>query len=189
VLARALAHAATTNWVVRTNPFEGGSDHTPFLRANKPALLLWHFTDQFYHTDGDRLDKVSAATLRNVAITALSSALPLVRGDVATAARIVQEVEAAALARLAAEAALARANLAATTDPDGTRAVERDILETWASYYEQSLAAVADVELGGPSAATTRRIAEGQQAVRAALARQLVEALRPTRVPPAGAGS
>jgi len=37
VLARALAHAATTNWVVDTNPFEGGSDHTPFLRANKPG--------------------------------------------------------------------------------------------------------------------------------------------------------
>ena len=49
-----------------TNPFEGGSDHTPFLGAKKPGVLFWHFTDQFYHTDSDRLDKVSAAEMRNV---------------------------------------------------------------------------------------------------------------------------
>ena len=54
------------NWVVNTNPFEGGSDHIPFLRANIPGLLLWHFTDQFYHTDNDRIDKVSQETLKNV---------------------------------------------------------------------------------------------------------------------------
>ena len=42
-----------------TNPFEGGSDHTPFLQFKKPGVLFWHFTDVFYHTDGDRLDKVS----------------------------------------------------------------------------------------------------------------------------------
>jgi hypothetical protein len=67
VLARARAQAALTGWVVRTNPFEGGSDHTPFLSAGKPGLLLWHFTDVFYHTDNDRLDKVSPRTLENVA--------------------------------------------------------------------------------------------------------------------------
>jgi hypothetical protein len=189
VLARARAHAATTNWVVKTNPFEGGSDHTPFLRAKKPGLLLWHFTDQFYHTDGDRLDKVSSATLRNVSITALSSALPLLRGDAATADRIVQEVEAAAIARLATEAALARTHLAGATDRNATRTTERDILETWATYYEASLATVADVELGGPSPANSARIAAAQRAVRAALARHLADALRPTRVPPAGARS
>ena len=54
------------NWKVETNPFEGGSDHTPFLKADIPGLLLWHFTDQFYHTDNDRIDKVSQKTLKNV---------------------------------------------------------------------------------------------------------------------------
>src|SRR5205823_10730208 len=29
LLARCLEQAAATGWVVRTNPFEGGSDHTP----------------------------------------------------------------------------------------------------------------------------------------------------------------
>ena len=58
-------------WVVRTNPFEGGSDHTPFLQFKKPGALFWHFTDVFYHTDGDRLDKVSKPELVNVGIAAL----------------------------------------------------------------------------------------------------------------------
>ncbi|MBC7897825.1 MAG: M28 family peptidase, partial [Cytophagaceae bacterium] len=69
VLARCLEQAATNGWVVKTNPFEGGSDHTPFLRAKKPGLLFWHFTDQFYHTDGDRVDMVSADELRNVGMS------------------------------------------------------------------------------------------------------------------------
>ena len=51
---------------MRTNPFEGGSDHTPFLKFKKPGALFWHFTDVFYHTDGDRLDMVSKPELANV---------------------------------------------------------------------------------------------------------------------------
>src|SRR5690606_29847510 len=47
VLARCRDRASRTNWVVTSNPFEGGSDHTPFLRANIPAVLFWHFTDVF----------------------------------------------------------------------------------------------------------------------------------------------
>jgi hypothetical protein len=116
VLARALAQAARTGWVVRTNPFEGGSDHTPFLSAGKPGLLLWHFTDVFYHTDNDRLDKVSPRTLENVAATALTAALGLATADGATARQVVAELERAALARLATEEALSRAAVAAGGD-------------------------------------------------------------------------
>ncbi|MBL0891715.1 MAG: M28 family peptidase, partial [Gemmatimonadaceae bacterium] len=53
---RCLDRARQTNWVVKANPFEGGSDHTPFLNSSIPAVLLWHFTDQFYHTDLDRIE-------------------------------------------------------------------------------------------------------------------------------------
>ncbi len=175
VLARALAHAATTDWVVNTNPFEGGSDHTPFLRANKPGLLLWHFTDQFYHTDGDRLDKVSAKTLRNVAITALTSALPLANGTSVTAGRIVNEVQRAAIERLAAEAEQATTNIAqaSASSRDSLRTHERDILETWTQYYVDVLTTVRDVELGGPSAETQASIARAQRDVRAAGERHL----------------
>lgn len=170
VLQRALAHARTTQWVVKTNPFEGGSDHTPFLRADKPGLLLWHFTDQFYHTDGDRIDKVSAATLRNVGVTALTSALPLIRGDTASARTIVEEVQSAALARLDVEARLGVASVAADAS---AVTLERDILETWAQYYQDVLETVTDVELGGASSQTTAAIATARSAVADALAKHL----------------
>ena len=59
-LAVALRRARDTSWIVRTNPYEGGSDHTVFMRAGVPALLNWHFTDRYYHTNLDTIDKVSA---------------------------------------------------------------------------------------------------------------------------------
>jgi hypothetical protein len=172
VLARALDQSAATGWVVRTNPFEGGSDHTPFLNAGKPGLLLWHFTDVFYHTDNDRLDKVSAATMTNVGTTALVTAMTLATADGATARQLVDELERAALARLATETALSRAAL----QGGATAAEERRILETWADYYVRSLATMQEIEVGGASAATQRHIEGAQQRV-AAAGRQAVEAI------------
>ncbi|HRN52173.1 MAG TPA: M28 family peptidase [Gemmatimonadaceae bacterium] len=153
-LARALEQAATNGWVVRTNPFEGGSDHTPFLSANKPGLLFWHFTDQFYHTDGDRLDKVSPATLRNVGITALVSALALTSADGAMVRGLVDELLQMAVARLETEAALSAAALRA----GGDRAAELDILATWRDYYVGALAAYGDVAVDGPDPITAAAI-------------------------------
>ncbi len=154
VLSRALAQSALTGWVVRTNPFEGGSDHTPFLRAEKPGLLLWHFTDVFYHTDNDRLDKVSPRTLENVGTTALTAVLGLVTADGATARQIVRELESAALERLATEERLSRAAVASGAD----RAGEELILRTWTRYYVDALRAAADIEVGGSSPATRQAI-------------------------------
>jgi Zn-dependent M28 family amino/carboxypeptidase len=154
VLARARAQSALTGWAVRTNPFEGGSDHTPFLGAGKPGVLLWHFTDVFYHTDNDRLDKVSPRTLENVATTALTAALGLTTADRATARQVVAEVEQAALDRLSTEEALSRAAVAA----GGDRAGELRLLQTWTRYYTDALRAAADVEVGGSSPETTAAI-------------------------------
>ena len=164
LLARALDQAAVTGWVVKTNPFEGGSDHTPFLQYKKPGVLFWHFTDQFYHTDGDRIDKVSAKTLQNVGITALVSALTLATADGATARALVAEVERAALARLDVELALSRKAMAAA----GNAAAERDILQTWTDYYVNTLATMSDIEVGGSSAETTRAIDDARERVRTA---------------------
>ena len=164
LLARCLDQAATNGWVVRTNPFEGGSDHTPFLTFKKPGVLFWHFTDQFYHTDGDRLDKVSAATLQNVGISALVSALTLTSADGATARALVAELEQAAVARLDTELALSRAALAS----GGDVAKERDILQTWTDYYDRSLATLSDVETGGSSRETTAAITIARARVLAA---------------------
>jgi len=150
LLARCLDQAANTGWVVRTNPFEGGSDHTPFLDAKKPGVLFWHFTDMYYHTDGDRIDKVSEAELANVGIAALVSVLTLTSADGPTTRELIAEVERAAIKRLDTELALSRAALTR-----GSPAVtENDILSTWTDYYIRSLQAMDDIEVGGSSPET-----------------------------------
>jgi aminopeptidase YwaD len=150
LLARCLDQASTTGWIVRTNPFEGGSDHTPFLQFKKPGALFWHFTDVYYHTDGDRIDKVSVSELTNVGEAALVAVLTLTSADGATARELVAEIERAALARLDTELALSRAALAA----GGDRAKETDILRTWTDYYVGALHTMTDIEVGGSSPRT-----------------------------------
>ena len=154
LIARCLDQAAATGWVVRANPFEGGSDHTPFLEFKKPGALFWHFTDVYYHTDGDRLDKVSEQELTNVGIAALSSVLTLASADGPTARALIGEIEHAAISRLDAELRLGRASLAA----GGNRTTEQDILRTWADYYVAALHTMTDIEVGGPSAETLAAI-------------------------------
>lgn len=154
LLARCLDQAATTGWVVRTNPFEGGSDHTPFLQFKKPGALFWHFTDVYYHTDGDRIDKVSVSELTNVGEAALAAVLTLTSADGATARALVAEIEAAAIARLDTEAKLSRAALAS----GGGRAREEDLLRTWTDYYVGALHSMTDIEVGGSSAETLAAI-------------------------------
>ncbi|MEP6689501.1 MAG: M28 family peptidase [Gemmatimonadaceae bacterium] len=150
LLARCLEQAATNGWVVRTNPFEGGSDHVPFLRAKRPGVLFWHFTDQFYHTDNDRLDKVSATELKNVGVTALVAALSLTTADGQSARFAIADLERAARERLGRELALSKSAITA----GGDAATERDILATWAAYYVSALATTTDIEVGGSSKAT-----------------------------------
>jgi hypothetical protein len=154
ILRRCLDQAAVTGWVVKTNPFEGGSDHQSFLDARKPGLLLWHFTDVYYHTDGDRLSMVSAQTMTNVGNAALVSALTLTSANAATAIAIIGEVERAALARLDAEFALSTQALA----QGGDRAKETLILRTWTDWYRDALRTATDIEVGGPSTAVNARI-------------------------------
>jgi aminopeptidase YwaD len=154
LLARCLDQAANTGWVVKTNPFEGGSDHTPFLDAKKPGVLFWHFTDMYYHTDGDRIDKVSQSELANVGLAALVSVLTLTSADGQTTRELVAEVERAAIKRLDTEVALSRAALR----QGSPAATEDEILSTWMDYYARSLQAMADIEVGGSSPETRAAI-------------------------------
>jgi len=163
VLHRCLDRAAATGWVVRTNPFEGGSDHVPFIRAGKPGLLLWHFTDEFYHTDGDRLEMVSPETLANVGTCAAVSAMVLASADGGMARRIVAETLAAAMERLDTESALSREALAR----GGERTREAEILRAWTDWYREALEATADIEVGGTSSATRTTIERAVARVRA----------------------
>ncbi|MEP6763574.1 MAG: peptidase M28, partial [Gemmatimonadaceae bacterium] len=164
LLSRCLDQAAGTGWVVKTNPFEGGSDHTPFLTAGKPGVLFWHFTDVFYHTDGDRPENVSTVTLYNVENAAMISALTLASADGAMARSLIDEQARAAIARLDVETALSKIELA----KGGDMAKEKDILETWTDYYVKAIATMSDIEVGGSSEATKVAITAAQQKVDAA---------------------
>jgi aminopeptidase YwaD len=127
-LAVALRRARDTGWVVRTNPYEGGSDHTVFTRAGVPALLNWHFTDRYYHTNLDTLDKTSPTTMGHVATVVAASALFLASADAS---------DRDALEKLVGEAARARA---ATEQKNGASA---EIMNAWKTWYDEARASVA----------------------------------------------
>lgn len=170
VLGRALEQAATNGWVVKTNPFEGGSDHVPFLRAGIPGLLLWHFTDQYYHTDLDRLDKVSPAELKNVGVTALVTGLSLASADGNVTRGLIAEVLLAAQSRLDTETQLGIAEI----EHGGDAEIQRDIVLAWADWYDAALAAAIDIEVGGSSADSVRAI----ETARAMLQQQKLRSLQ-----------
>jgi Zn-dependent M28 family amino/carboxypeptidase len=127
-LAVCLRRARDSGWVVRTNPYEGGSDHTVFTRHGVPSLLNWHFTDRYYHTNLDTPEKTSASTMRHVAVAVATSAAFLAAAtgdDEAALTRLVDEAE---RARVATE----RANAASD-----------EILAAWRTWYGEARASVA----------------------------------------------
>jgi hypothetical protein len=131
-LAVCLRRARDTGWVVRTNPYEGGSDHTSFTRAGVPALLNWHFTDRYYHTNLDTIDKVSAATMGHVAVSVGTTAAYLASAGAADVEAMTRFLQTAFDARMATE----RANGA--TD---------EILDAWRVWYKEALASVERFKL------------------------------------------
>ncbi|UZD22746.1 M28 family peptidase [Algoriphagus halophytocola] len=146
------------DWVVKTNPFEGGSDHTPFLRADIPGLLLWHFTDQFYHTDNDRLDKVSQKTMQNVGTAALVSAYTLLNADEHTADQLVLMLSSAAHARLQTEFQLSKDAIAG----GGSKKDEQLILDTWVEYYAKALDSIKAL-ISENDQATLQKISQAKE--------------------------
>lgn len=132
------AQGKFANWTVNYNPFEGGSDHTPFLQNKIPGLLMWHFTDVFYHTDNDRIDKVSATEMKNVGISGLTAAYSLISADEQMAITTVSQVKDDALIRLKTEFELSKDAIAkgkAVTD-------EKHIIATWSKWYVNALATI-----------------------------------------------
>jgi Zn-dependent M28 family amino/carboxypeptidase len=128
------AQGKRANWVVSTNPFEGGIDHVPFLRENIPSVLFWHFTDQFYHTDNDRIDKVSKTTLKNVGTTALIAAYTLLNADENTAKLILLDLKKAAVSRLNEE--LKQSKIAINNGD--SLATQIAIIRAWKDWYQKS---------------------------------------------------
>ncbi|SFA57115.1 Peptidase family M28 [Pedobacter suwonensis] len=132
------AQGKFANWTVNYNPFEGGSDHTPFLQNKIPGLLMWHFTDVFYHTDNDRIDKVSATEMKNVGISSLTAAYTLISADENTAIATVYQVKEDALIRLKTEFELSKKAIANGKSADD----EKHIIEVWGKWYVDALATI-----------------------------------------------
>jgi hypothetical protein len=129
-LAVALRRARETGWVVRTNPYEGGSDHTVFTRAGVPALLNWHFTDRYYHSNLDTVDKTSAVTMGHVATTVATSALFLATADASDLAALHRLVDEAERARLQTEQ---------------QNAASEAIVAAWKKWYAEARRSVAQI--------------------------------------------
>ncbi|KQM74661.1 peptidase M28 [Pedobacter sp. Leaf216] len=132
------AQGKFANWTVNYNPFEGGSDHTPFLQNKIPGLLMWHFTDVYYHTDNDRIDKVSSTEMKNVGISGLTAAYTLISADENTAIATVAQVKTDALIRLKTEFELSKKAIIGGKLPKD----EKHIIEVWAKWYIDALATV-----------------------------------------------
>jgi hypothetical protein len=124
-LGVALRRARDTAWVVRTNPYEGGSDHTSFTKAGVPSLLNWHFTDRYYHTNLDTIDKVSAVTMGHVATIVATTAMYLASADQTDVAPMAAMLSTARDARLATE----RRN-----------AAPAEVMDAWRTWYDQAVA-------------------------------------------------
>ena len=146
-LAVCLRRARDTGWVVRTNPYEGGSDHTVFGRAGIPALLDWHFTDRYYHTNMDRPDKVSPEEMKNVGVAVAASAWLLASAN---------EEDARAVRRLIEHAAAKRMELERQNADELARLgkseieTERAVVEAWKKWYAEALESVERLAVSNP---------------------------------------
>ncbi len=143
--------AADANWIIRTNPYEGGSDHTAFRAAGVPSLLNWHFTDRFYHTNQDTLDKVSADEVRNVGVAVATSAWLLATADDRDALAVLDLLKEAASKRLALE-----------RRQDASPA----IIDAWIKWYGEAFDSVLRLPSTGVSGTLGRLVIEAKAALR-----------------------
>ena len=165
-LAVAHRRARDAAWVVRTNPYEGGSDHTVFAEAGVPSLLNWHFTDRFYHSSQDTIDKVSAAEMANVGLTVATSAYLLAAASVEDALSVTALIEKAAVERLALERRQGPAIVAKAADRTVAEKVEAQVIAAWIKWYGEALDTVARLPARGPTPALLARIDTARRAIR-----------------------
>jgi hypothetical protein len=166
-LAVCARRARDTGWVVRTNPYEGGSDHTVFGRAGVPSLLNWHFTDRYYHTNLDRPDKTSAAEMKNVGVAVATSAWWLASADQGDALAAADVVERAALERLALERRQGQALLAEAEDQAAAEATEAAVFDAWKRWYGEALDSVRRLPVDGPLPRLRERVEQATARVQA----------------------
>lgn len=142
-------------WLIKTNPFEGGSDHVPFVHNGIPAILAWHFTDVYYHTSNDDIDKVSASEMANVGVSVAATALFLAN---------CSETDAVQTAKLLSQRAAWRiANEMHNNSLSNDSSKNRTILQAWLKWYEEAFDSVASLNLGAGSKALAAEIRRAQE--------------------------
>jgi len=170
-LAVCLRRAADSGWIVRTNPYEGGSDHTAFASAGIPSLLNWHFTDRYYHTSQDRLDKVSAAEMKNVGVAVATSAWLLGSADNADGAAVLDLIADAARRRLALEREQGASLVAKAPDSAAASATEQRVRAAWIKWYGEALDSVERLPVGGANDTLRAKIGAAKSALQSIDAR------------------
>jgi aminopeptidase YwaD len=140
--------ATRTGWTVKTNPYEGGSDHTVFGAAGIPAVLDWHFTDRYYHTNFDTPDKTSPREMRNVGVAVAASAWLLASARESTALAVAALVANSGQARIALEDR--EGTRLALTEPDRPAAASRQaaIVSAWRKWSAEAVRSTSRLVVG-----------------------------------------
>ena len=146
-----LAVAQARRFVVQTNPYEGGSDHSVFLAAGVPSVLAWHFPDRFYHSSLDRPPMTSPTEMEHVGVTVGATSLLLAGAEPRDAMDIARLLEQAASVRYDLERRQGAALVKAAPDRTAAQATEAAVMTAWRTWYAEALREV----LGLPPAGAT----------------------------------
>ncbi len=139
--------ARKSGWIVKTNPYEGGSDHTVFGTAGIPAVLDWHFTDRYYHTNFDTPDKTSPAEMKNVAVAVGATAWLFASANETAALEVARVVASAGQERLAKE------QDTTTVLPFATEAIA-----AWRKWYGEAVRSVGRLVVGPATPAFDEKV-------------------------------
>lgn len=144
------------------NPYEGGSDHEPFVTgalsrvgAFIPALLTWHFTDYVYHSSCDTLDKMSVNELRSVGTVAATVAYQMANAGEYEAADTIDQVMKGWSDRIDWEKAnTVRHNAWMIANPSNSQAAssynrELKAIADWSRWYIEAVKSAGNIMLGG----------------------------------------
>jgi hypothetical protein len=165
--AMCLRRGRSTGWDVRLNPYEGGSDHSVFLEANIPAVLDWHFTDRYYHTNLDRLDKTSGGEIMNVGVAVAATTMLMATATQDDAMAVARLVGAAGELRLDLEIRQSSEFVLRAEDKAAAEAEARQIFEAWQKWYVEAIESVAQLSVTGTTNALAEALATAVAGVRA----------------------
>lgn len=153
VAAKVLA-ATNVPWDVRSNPYEGGSDHTQFQGAGIPSVLDWHFTDRYYHTNQDTADKTSADEMRNVGTAVATTAWLMASATPADGAAVRDLITTAGAARVRIE-----------SGEGASIADNATVVAAWRKWYDEAIASIDRLIVRAAPQPTTLDAATRRQAV------------------------